>query len=179
AFIIVPDKGFDRIYLFRFGSGCLSPTAQGVVDVAAGAGPRHAVIHPSLPALYVNNELDSTVTLFDWDALSGRAAERQVITTLSNGFTGRNTTAEIAASSCGRYLYVSNRGQDSIVQFLISPGSGLLTYAGHYPTGGSQPRFFAIGPDRRHLYAANQDSDTITVFHINQSSGSLIPTGVR
>src|SRR5271165_2475491 len=136
AFVIVPDKGFDRIFLFRFGSGGLSPTAQGSVDAAAGAAPRHAAFHPSLPVLFVNNELDSTVTLFDRNAVSGRVAERQVITTLSGGYTGRNTTAEIAISPCGRYLYVSNRGQDSIVRFLISPRGGLLTYAGHFPTGG-------------------------------------------
>jgi 6-phosphogluconolactonase len=174
-FVVVPDKGLDRTFLFRFESGRLTPA--GFVESAAGAGPRHAAFHPSLPVLYVNNELDSTVTVFNRD--SGVAAERQVITTRVAGFSGPNTTAEIAASSCGRFLYVSNRGQDSIVQFLVSPGSGLLSYAGHVPTGGTIPRFFAIGPDGRHLYAANQGSDSITVFHIDQGTGSLIPTGVR
>jgi 6-phosphogluconolactonase (cycloisomerase 2 family) len=177
-FVVVPDKGFDRTFVFRFAAGRLSPTAQGSVASAAGAAPRHAAFHPSLPVLYVNNELDSTVTVFDWDRESGHATERQVIATLATCHAGRNTTAEIVASSCGRYLYVSNRGQDSIVQFQVSPDSGLLRYAGHVPTGGARPRFFCIGPDSRHLYAANQDSDSITVFHIDQSSGSLIPTGI-
>ncbi len=116
--------------------------------------------------LYVNNELDSTVTRVRL-GLGCRRRERQVITTRVAGYSGPNTTAEIAASSCGRFLYVSNRGQDSIVQFTVAPGSGLLTYAGHVPTGGTVPRFFAIGPDGRHLYAANQGSDSITVFHID------------
>jgi 6-phosphogluconolactonase len=177
AFVIVPDKGFDRTFVFRFAAGILTP--QGFADSAAGAAPRHATFHPSLPVLYVNNELDSTVTVFDWDRESGRAGERQVITTRSGGYAGRNTTAEIAASACGRFLYVSNRGQDDIVQFAVSPGSGLLAYAGRFPTGGLRPRFFAIGPDSVHLYVANQDSDTITVFHVDQPTGSLIPTGVQ
>jgi 6-phosphogluconolactonase len=177
-FVIVPDKGYDRSFVFRFAEGRLTPTDQEHVASAAGAAPRHATFHPSLPVLYVNNELDSTVTVLDWDTDSGHATERQVITTLPTGHAGRNTTAEIAASACGRYLYVSNRGQDSIVQFQISPDSGLLRYAGHVPTGGVRPRFFCIGPDSRHLYAANQDSDSITVFHIDQTSGSLIPTGI-
>jgi 6-phosphogluconolactonase len=176
-FVIVPDKGFDRTFFFRFQGGRLTATEQGCVEAAPGAAPRHATFHPTLPVLYVNSELDSTVTVFAW--AEGRASERQLISTLAGGHAGHNTTAEIAASPCGRYLYVSNRGQDSIVQFVISPDSGSLTYVGTFPTGGRRPRFFTLGPDAGHLYAANQDSDEITVFHIDQGAGSLIPTGVR
>nr|WP_294521273.1 lactonase family protein [uncultured Rhodopila sp.] len=175
AFVVVPDKGLDRTFVFRFGSGRLSPI--GSAGSAAGAGPRHAVFHPSLPVLYVNNELDSTVTVFTLD--SGVLVERQVIATRPAGYTGPNTASEIAASSCGRFVYVSNRGHDSIVQFLVSPGSGLLSYAGHVPAGGTVPRFFAIAPDGRHLYAANQGSDSITAFRIDLAAGSLTPIGLR
>jgi 6-phosphogluconolactonase (cycloisomerase 2 family) len=178
-FVIVPDKGFDRTFIFRFEAGRLTPAGPGFVDSAAGAAPRHAAFHPSLPILFVNNELDSTVTVFDWSPETGSAAERQVITTRSGGFSGKNTTAEIAVSQCGRYLYVSNRGQDCIVQYLIAAGSGHLSYAGHFPTEGARPRFFAIGPNGQHLYVANQDSDCITVFLIDPSAGSLISTGLR
>jgi 6-phosphogluconolactonase (cycloisomerase 2 family)/sirohydrochlorin ferrochelatase len=184
-FVIVPDKGFDRTFFFRFQDGILTPTEQRHVDSAPGAAPRHTTFHPTLPVLYVNNELDSTVAVFDW--AGGRATERQVVSTVPQGHAdgvtggdaGPNTTAEIAASPCGRYLYVSNRGLDSIVQFVVTPGSGLLTYAGSVPTGGAKPRFFTLGPRGKHLYAANQDSDDITVFHVDQESGSLIPTGIR
>jgi 6-phosphogluconolactonase len=174
-FVVVPDKGFDRTFFFRFAGGRLS--LAGFAPSAPGAAPRHTTFHPTLPVLYVNNELDSTVSVFDW--ADGRAVERQVIGTLAGGHEGHNTTAEIAASACGRFLYVSNRGQDSIVQFVVAPDSGLLTYAATFPTGGVRPRFFALGPDGRHLYAANQDSDDITVFHVDPAVGSLIPTGVR
>jgi 6-phosphogluconolactonase len=174
-FVVVPDKGFDRTFFFRFAGGRLSPA--GFAASAAGAAPRHATFHPSLPVLYVNNELDSTVTVFDW--ADGRATERQVIGTLTGGHEEHNTTAEIAASVCGRFLYVSNRGQDSIVQFVVAPDTGFLTYAATFPTGGTRPRFFVLGPDGKHLYAANQDSDDITVFHVDPAAGSLIPTGVR
>lgn len=176
-FVVIPDKGFDRTFFFRFQGGRLIPTDQKFIASAPGAAPRHATFHPTLQVLYVNNELNSTVTVFDWTA--GCATERQVISTLPAGHAGRNTTAEIAASPCGRYLYVSNRGQDSIVQFVIEVDSGLLTYAGTFPTGGAKPRFFTLGPRAKHLYVANQDSDEITVFHIDQNAGSLIPTGVR
>jgi 6-phosphogluconolactonase (cycloisomerase 2 family) len=174
-FVVVPDKGFDRTFFFRFRDGKLS--SAGFAPSAPGAAPRHTTFHPTLPVLYVNNELDSTVTVFEW--ADGHVNERQVVSTLAAGFTERNTTAEIAASVCGRFLYVSNRGQDSIVQFVVAPDSGSLSYAATFPTGGTRPRFFALGPDGKHLYAANQDSGDITVFHVDQASGSLIPTGVR
>lgn len=177
AFVVVPDKGFDRTFFFQFQDGRLTPTEQGFIDAAPGAAPRHAVFHPALPVLYVNNELDSTVTVFDWSA--GRATERQVISTVPGGHAGHNTSAEIAASPSGRFIYVSNRGQDSIARFVVSPRSGLLTYADTVPTGGKRPRFFTLGLDARHLYVANQDSDDITVFHVDQDAGSLIPTGMR
>ncbi len=176
-FVVVPDKGLDRTFFFRLHNGRLTPTEQRFADAAPGAAPRHTTFHPTLPVLYVNNELDSTITTFDWT--TGRATERQVISTLGIGHAGPNTTAEIAASPCGRDLYVSNRGQNSIVQFAITPDSGLLTYAQTFPTGGAKPRFFTLGPRGKHLYVANQDSDEITVFHVDQRSGSLIPTGVR
>jgi 6-phosphogluconolactonase len=176
-FVIVPDKGYDRTFFFRFRGGRLTPTDQGFVEFAPGAAPRHATFHPTLPVLYVNNELDSTVTVLTWAA--GRATERQIISTLARGRAGHNTTAEIAASPCGHNLYVSNRGQDSIVQFAIARGSGSLNYAGTFSTGGLTPRFFTLSPDAKHLYVANQDSDEIAVFHIDHRAGSLIPTGLR
>jgi 6-phosphogluconolactonase len=176
-FVVVPDKGFDRTFFFRFQDGRLTPTEQGSFQSAAGAAPRHTTFHPALPVLYVNNELDSTVTVFDWTA--ARATELQVVSTVPDGYAGQNTTAEIAVSPNGRYLYVSNRGQDSIVRFVVSADSGRLTYADHVLTGGARPRFFTLGPDAKTLFAANQDSDDITVFDIDPAAGSLTPTGVR
>ena len=126
--------------------------------------------------LYVNNELDSTVTVFDWNA--GHAAEAQVISTIPHGHGGRNTTAEIAASPCGRFLYVSNRGEDSVVLFRIAQDTGQLTYAGQTPTGGRRPRFFTLDPMAKRLYAANQDSDDIAGFRIDPDTGALQPMGV-
>jgi 6-phosphogluconolactonase len=178
SYVIVPDKGFDKTFLFRFTNGRIEPAAQASIASKPGAAPRHTAFHPSLPILYVNNELDSTVTVFQWDTASGHAAEAQVIGTIPEGHEGRNTTAEIAASPCGRFLYVSNRGQDSVVLFRVAPDTGGLTYAGHTPTGGKRPRFFTLDPTSGRLYAANQDSDDITGFHIDPATGALSPMGV-
>jgi 6-phosphogluconolactonase len=176
GYVIVPDKGFDKTFLFRFADGRLTPTEQASIASKAGAAPRHTIFHPSLPILYVNNELDSTVTVFAWNA--GHASEAQVVSTIPDGHAERNTTAEIAVSPCGRYLYVSNRGQDSVVLFKIGTDTGRLTYSGHTPTGGRRPRFFALDPTAERYFVANQDSDEITGFRIDPASGIPAPMGV-
>jgi 6-phosphogluconolactonase len=175
-YVIVPDKGFDKTFLFRFADGQLAPTEQAAIASKTGAAPRHTTFHPTLPILYVNNELDSTVTVFDWH--SGRVTEAQVISTIPNGHAGRNTTAEIAASPCGRFLYVSNRGDDTVVLFHVTPTTGRLSYAGATPTGGKRPRFFTLDLTAERLYAANQDSDDITGFRIDPATGVPRPMGV-
>jgi 6-phosphogluconolactonase len=177
-FVVVPDKGFDKTFLFRFASGTLVATEQAAIASKPGAAPRHTTFHPSLPVLYVNNELDQTVNVFNWNATNGAVREIQVTSTIPNGHEGRNTTAEIAASPCGRFLYVSNRGQDSVVLFRVAPDDGRLTYSGFTPTGGKRPRFFVLNPAADRLYAANQDSDDITGFRIDSASGGLSPMGI-
>jgi 6-phosphogluconolactonase len=177
-FVIVPDKGFDKTFFFRFENGTLRPTDQAFHPSKTGAAPRHTIFHPSLPVLYVNNELDSTVTVFAWDPSTGHVTERQVLSTVPGGFDGRNTTAEIAVTPCGRFLYVSNRGQDSVALFTIDPSGALSQFAGFTPTGGRRPRFFTLTPDATRLYAANQDSDDITGFMINPGTGALSAIGV-
>ena len=86
------------------------------------------------------------MTVFRWNAASGQIDEAQVTTTIPHGFAGRNTTAEIAVFSDGRFLYVSNRGEDSIAQFAIDAASGQLRYVATTPTGGAKPRFFTLDP---------------------------------
>jgi 6-phosphogluconolactonase len=115
-FVLVADKGLDRVFIFRFdaSSGQLTPTEAGSVTTRPGAGPRHLAFHPKLPIVWVLNELDSTTTAYRWDDKGGTLTPTQVITTLPTEFTGYSTTAEIAVSSDGLFVYCSNRGHDSV-----------------------------------------------------------------
>ncbi|HTW69502.1 MAG TPA: lactonase family protein [Acetobacteraceae bacterium] len=179
-YVIVPDKGFDCTFLFRFdaAAGRIELTAQGPVASRPGAAPRHCIFHPSLPVLYVNNELDSTVTVYGWNADTGALTEAQIVGTVPSGHSGKNTTAEIAVAPDGRFLYVSNRGRDDIALFSIA-SDGRLTLLGNTPTGGSKPRFFTLDPTGDFLFAANQDSDDITSFRVERATGKMSPTGQR
>jgi len=172
-FVIVPDKGFDCTFIFRFEDGKLA--LNQVMPSRAGAAPRHCIFHPSLPVLYVNNELDSTVTMYRWNA--GQIELVEVVGTLPAGATGKNTTAEIAVTPDGRFLYVSNRGHDSVAIFAVAPGSGRLRFAGCEPTVGKRPRFFTLDPAGAVLYVANQESHNIVAFRVDQASGGLTRQG--
>jgi len=177
-FAVVPDKGLDRVFVFRLDPalGTLVPTAQGSVQARPRAGPRHAAFHPHRPYVYVINELDSTVSAYHFRADSGALTQLQVLTTLPAEFTGRNTGAEVAVSPSGRFVYASNRGHDSIAIFGVDFIAGVLTTVGWEPTQGRQPRHFALDPAGNFLYAANQAGDSITTFRVD-STGMLAFTG--
>jgi 6-phosphogluconolactonase (cycloisomerase 2 family) len=178
-FFVVPDKGLDRIFVFRLDpeKGTLVAADPPSVVAREGAGPRHAAFHPETPLAYVLNELDSTVTAYRLDRESGGLTPLQLLTTLPDDFTGDNTGSEIAVAPSGRHLYASNRGHDSIAVFAIDPPSGRLSPIEWMSTEGRTPRFFALDPEGGRLYAANEDSDTIVAFGIDPASGRLTPQG--
>ncbi len=178
-FVVVPDKGLDRIFVFRLDTarGKLLAADPPSVAARAGAGPRHVDFHPSLPYAYVINELDSTIATYSYDEEWGALTPLQVVPTLPPGFTGKSTTAEIAVAPSGRTVYGSNRGHDSIGIFAIDQASGVLAPVGCELTRGASPRFFGLDPSGTVLYAANQDSDSIVTFRVDEPSGKLTPTG--
>ena len=178
-FVVVPDKGLDRVFVYRMDAarGKLVANDPPFATSRPGAGPRHVDFHPGQPLAYVNNERDSTITTSRLDPEQGALKPLQVIGTLPPSFTGDNTTSEIAVAPSGRFVYLSNRGHDSIAIFAVDPTSGTLAPVGWEPTQGKTPRFFGLDPSGAFLYAANQDSDTIVTFRVDQSTGRLTPTG--
>ena len=178
-FILVPDKGLDRVFGFHLdaASGKLTPNDPPFLGTREGAGPRHIAFHPVMPYAYVIDELDSTMTTYRYDPSRGALQPVQVVPTTPPSFTGNNTGAEVAVAPSGRFVYGSNRGHDSIVIFAVDRAGGTLTPVGWEPTQGKTPRFFGLDPAANFLYVANQDSDTIVTFQVNKTTGKLTPTG--
>jgi len=172
--VLVPDKGLDRVFGFRFEGGRLTPAEPAFAAAREGAGPRHLAFHPAKPFAYVVNELDCSVTTYRFDADRGALEPRQVLPTLPSDFTGNSRAAGIAVDGQGRTLYASNRGHDSIAVFRIDD-DGLLTFAGADASGGRTPRFFTLSPDGRLLFALNEDSDSIVALAVDAQSGRLSP----
>lgn len=186
-FIAVPDKGFDRVFVFRLdaASGKLAPNDPPFVATRAGDGPRHIAFHPQMPVAYVVNELSSSVTTYGFDAQRGSLQPIQVLPSTPASYTGNNTGAEIAVALSGRVVYASNRGHDSVGIFAVDPKTGTLAPVDWAPTHAKSPRFFGLDPSAKILYAANadegystqQNTDTIVPFGINPATGMLTPTG--
>ena len=110
---------------------------------------------------------------------AARCSEIQTESTLPKDFSGRNTDAEVAVHPSGKFVYASNRGDDSIAVFGCDPDSGRLAFIERVPTGGQTPRHFEIDATGRYLLAANQLSGTVVVFSIDTAAGHLRPAGSR
>jgi 6-phosphogluconolactonase len=126
--------------------------------------------------MYVLGELDSTVTVFANDA-NETYRSIQKISALPSGFSGTNSAAEIVMHPSGKFLYTSNRGDDSIAVFGVDSASGKLTFIQTVSSGGKAPRHFAIDPTGTRLFAANQETGNIVEFNLDPATGRLTPKG--
>lgn len=175
-FVIVPDKGLDKVFSFRFKDGQLAPADKSEMTSREGAGPRHIVFHPTQPWSYVINELDSTVTACKFDSQAGGLMAFQVISALSDSFIGNSRASEIAVHPAGHTVYASNRGEDSIAVLAVDDQTGRLRLIQTISSGGKTPRFFALSPDGHWLYVHNEDSDSIVTLAVNAQTGMLQST---
>jgi 6-phosphogluconolactonase len=178
-FVFAVDLGLDQVVIYALDreSGVLKPNETAFVAVEPGSGPRHFDFHPDGRHAFVINELNSTLTAFDYDAGRGVLSPLNTISTLPVDFSENNSCADLHVHPGGRFLYGSNRGHNSIVVATFDPVAGSLTLVGHASTQGSTPRNFTLDPSGRFLLAANQRSDTVVSFEIDQASGLLTPTG--
>ena len=177
-FVYVAELGLDRVYVYRVDP--VKRTAQPadppfVTMNAGGSGPRRLQLHPNGRFLYVNHETDSKVSVFE---VNGAGLQQiQTLSTLPADHKGNNSTAEIQIDQTGKWLYVTNRGHDSMAHYAVHPAKGTLTLVGHIPSGGRTPRNITIDPTNQYLISANQAGENIVVFRIDPKTGGLTPTG--
>lgn len=177
SFLLVNDLGLDSIHIYRIDAGDPAKlTENGTWHATPGSGPRHCVFAPDGRLVYNINEIASTIDVLQWDATAGKLTTvGSPVSTLPNGFAGTNTGAEILVSPDGRFVYASNRGDDSVT--VLRADSGGLTLVQRISTGGHTPRHIALSPDGRWLIAANQDSSNVNVFQRDAATGLLSATG--
>ena len=175
-FAFVADLGTDEVVIYRFDSKTQTLKPHAKAEVKSGSGPRHFSFHPSGKFAYLINELSNTITVFRYDAENGKLDTIQTISTLPEGYAGTSYTAEVLVHPSGKFVYGSNRGDDSIAVFSVAD-DGRLSLVEIESTGGKTPRNFAIDPTGRFLFAENQASDSIELFEIDSITGHLEPTG--
>ena len=173
-FILLPHTlPANAIFQFTFDetTGDLTPNAVPRVQAPKGEGPRHYEFHPTKNVVYTSNENGSSVTVYDLDPVKGTLKRKQNLSTLPEGFTGENTCAQIHSHPSGKFLYITNRGHNSIARFGIQP-DGSLVSLGQTPTEPT-PRVFNIDPSGNFLFAAGQTSGKLEGFRIDPATGDL------
>ena len=174
-FAVVPDLGTDMIYLYALDTDAGALSLAQTLDLPPGAGPRHVAFHPSLPRMYVINELDSTMATFAYDDDNNwtRLSIESTMPTYYVQPAGRpNTCADVHVHPNGRFLYGSNRGHDSIVIYALN-ADGMPKLLGYEATRGAWPRAFMIDPRGEYLIVGNRHTDSAAIFSIDAESGSL------
>ena len=180
-FALAADLGADRVFVYRLDldGKALRHIKEGDVVMRPGAVPRHLAFHPTLPLVFVANELDSTVATLRFDSTRGALTPQGALSTVPAGWTGTNYPADIHVAASGRTLYVSNRGHNSIAVFSVQDSTGALALEQVISTEGDWPRNFSLDPSGRWLLVANQRSDSVVVFGRDQVNGRLTPTRQR
>jgi 6-phosphogluconolactonase len=178
---MVADLGIDEIAIYNFDAkkGKLTVGNPAFMTIPPGSGPRHGAMHPGGKFFYEINELSSNIIEFYYEAELKRFTAIQTLSTLPEGFKGENTGAEIEVHPSGKFVYASNRGDDSIAVFSVTDMKrGTLKLEQHIPSGGKTPRQFEIDPSGHWLLAGNQGSDSVGIFSIDGSTGKLTASGV-
>jgi 6-phosphogluconolactonase len=177
-YLLVSDLGLDRIMVFQFDpkTAKLTPNDPPFYSAVPGSGPRDLAFHPNGRWVYSINELLNTLDCLNWDSSKGTLTRFQNISTLPMDHESPTAAATVAVHPNGRFLYASNRGDDSITAFSIHTANGRITLMQRISCEGNTPRHFAVDPSGKWLIIANQDSDNLVILKCNASTGKLSPT---
>jgi 6-phosphogluconolactonase len=170
------STGPNAIWQLRFDAqtGRLSPNTPLKVEPSTRLGPRHYCFHPTLPVTYFSNEQGSSVTAYRLDPATGTLTAAQTLSTVPEGFTARNTCSQIHLTASGQFLYVGNRGHNSLAGFTVDPTTGLLTARGHAATE-AVPSAFGLDPAGRFAAAAGTATGRLAMYRIQGETGVLTP----
>ncbi|MAI30386.1 MAG: lactonase family protein [Rubripirellula sp.] len=178
----VADLGKDQILLYDVdpAAGTMKPSKQAFLQLPAGGGPRHFSFHPDFELAFSNLELTSQVALLHYDREQRTLTLGEVSDTIPESAQGKgNSTAECLVHPSGEFLFVSNRGHNSIAAFAIDVASKTLRSLGNTSSGGEIPRGFGITNDGEWLVVGNQKTGNVVALAIDQKTGALTPVGPK
>ncbi len=178
-FLLTPDMGADRVFVRRFDARTktLIPGDPPFEATPPASGPRQLVFSRDGRFVFVLTELTAQVHSYRWDAKTGRLHAVQAVAIDKPDFKGERSAAAIHLSSDGRFLYVSNRGANTLHVFAVDQKSGTVTLRQEIGAGGDTPRGFELDPSGRWMIVAHRRSNTLSVFAVDRTTGRLAPTG--
>lgn len=175
-YVFAADLGADKVYAYRYDPARsaerpLQAAATPWLELPAGSGPRHLLFAADGRHAYLTLEMSGEIVVLDHD--DGRLTATQALA-LDPGRRDGNAAAALHLSADGRFLYVSNRGEDNhIAAFAVDPGDGRLRPLQRRASEGRGPREFALAPDGRFVVVANQHSGNLVVIARDPASGEL------
>lgn len=183
-FLISGDKGTDkvRVYSIDYINGKLHEVS--VYNTIPGTGPRHIAFHPSLPVIYVNSEINNTLNAFEFNFQNGEMKLIDTIRAIPYPYIppdpldhfANNETADLRVHHTGKFVYLSNRGHNSIACYKIHENSRMELIE-FVPSNGEIPRSINFDLKQEKLYAVNQRTGNIVQFLVDETTGKLTPTG--
>ena len=171
----IPGPNFIAQFRFDAVTGRLHP--NGKLEPKEPIGPRHYCFHPTLDVVYFSDEQGCSVTAYRLDRASGALSAVETTPSLPAGVTVRNTCSQIYLTPSARFLYVGNRGHNSIAGFSVDPATGRLTPAGHAPTE-AVPTAFGLDSTGTFLFSAGTASGRLASYRIDGATGALAPLDV-
>jgi len=174
-FLLVPDMGADRIFVYRVDARTRTLEADDDLTVAlpAGSGPRLVSFGRDGRHAYLLTELSAELFTFRWDARAGRLTLAGSVALDEPGIAEGRSAAVLVRSEDGRFLYASNRRTNTIQVYAIARRTGSLQHIQSIAAGGSKPWGAAIAPGGRWLVVANQGDDLVRAFGIDRRNGRL------
>ncbi|HHU20698.1 MAG TPA: lactonase family protein [Bacilli bacterium] len=171
-YVFAVDLGSDEITTYAIDQQGKF-TKKHVFETPAGSGPRHLTFAPNGEYAYVMTELSSEVLTLKYDQETGAFTQLQQLKAIPDTFTDVNDGSAIHVSSDGKFVYVGNRGHNSIAVFKVDQNTNELEFVEWTGTEGDWPRDFVLTPDQKYLIVSNQKSGTLTVFERDQATGTL------
>lgn len=178
-YLLTPDLGTDRIHVYRFkssGKRVLVPTDPAYISTEAGSGPRQLCFSADGKRVYVVEELSGKLTAYSFQ--EGVLKKLQSYAGHPTGSGNNHGSADIQMSPDGKFLYMSNRGdENTLAIFKVDQKTGLLTPAGIQSTEGIHPRNMLIDPTGRYLLVGNMKSNEVVIFKREMGNGQLQVSG--
>lgn len=121
--LAVCDLGLDRVILYPLKDELPQVSGKTEIALPPGSGPRHLLFAPSGKTMYVGNELNSTVCVFQHRENSWQLLQTLPATQAPPA--RRNFPGAIRFSENGRFVFLTNRGADTVTVFSRQPDDSL------------------------------------------------------
>jgi 6-phosphogluconolactonase len=173
-YLCAVDLGLDSIIEYSLSLKNYNIVLEKVFEtnMPVGTGPRHMCFAQNGTYAYVCGELNSTVTVLKYLGESGF----QIVQTIASTSKASNTPnypSAIKLSEDGCYLYVANRGEDSISVFNVNQEEGFISLIQEIDCGGKFPRDFCFDITGEYIVVANQNSHNLGIFKRDMNRGLL------